>query len=410
MEKMKNVPEIRFEGFSEDWNKISFEDITTGIGDGIHGTPTYVSNSNIYFINGNNLKSGKINIDKETNQVSQDQLTNGDKSLNKNTILISINGTIGNVAFYNCENVMLGKSVAYLNLDGVNKDYVFTLLQSPHLQNYFVDNLTGSTIKNLGLKTIRETEIFLPEAEEQKAIGTFFQNLDNSIKNHNTQLKKLTNLKKAMLIKMFPQDDASIPEIRFKGFDGEWEEKQLNDLADIVRGASPRPIKDPKWFDKSSEIGWLRISDVTSQDGKIKYLSQRISEAGQEKTRVLKTQHLLLSIAASVGKPVLNYVKTGVHDGFLIFLDPKFELNFMFQWLKMFEPKWQIYGQPGSQVNLNSDIVKNHKVFIPCESEQKQIGDFFDNTDRQIENHKEQLKKLNQIKKACLSKLFVSQD
>ena len=153
-----------------------------------------------------------------------------------------------------------------------------------------------------------------------------------------------------------------VPEIRFKGFGGEWEDKVLGELAEIVRGASPRPIEDPKWFDSQSSVGWLRIRDVTEQDGRIHYLEQRISKLGQEKTRVLHEKHLLLSIAASVGKPVVNYVETGVHDGFLIFKKPLFELEFMYQWLKSFEAKWQQFGQPGSQVNLNSDIVKSQVV------------------------------------------------
>ena len=147
-----------------------------------------------------------------------------------------------------------------------------------------------------------------------------------------------------------------VPAIRFAGFGGEWEEKKFDDLSDIVRGASPRPIENPKWFDKNSDIGWLRIKDVSEQDGRINHLIQRISKEGEKKTRVLITQHLLLSIAASVGKPVINYVSTGVHDGFLIFLNPKFVQEFMFQWLKGFEKQWYKYGQPGSQVNLNSDI------------------------------------------------------
>ena len=126
-----------------------------------------------------------------------------------------------------------------------------------------------------------------------------------------------------------------------------WEQRKLGELADVVRGASPRPIQDVKWFDNDSDVGWLRISDVTEQDGRIKYLAQRISKLGQEKTRVLVEPHLLLSIAATVGKPVVNYVKTGVHDGFLIFLNPKFEQEFMFQWLDAFRENWKKYGQPG---------------------------------------------------------------
>lgn len=196
------------------------------------------------------------------------------------------------------------------------------------------------------------------------------------------------------------------PKRRFKGFTGEWEEVTLGDIADIVRGASPRPIQDPKWFDNKSEIGWLRISDVTEQGGRINYLEQRISVLGEEKTRVLVTPHLLVSIAATVGKPVINYVKTGVHDGFLIFLNPKFDLEFMFQWLEMFNPKWKQYGQPGSQVNLNSDIVKNQKIYLPNLQEQHKIGEFFSQLDERIELQKSKVGKMTELKKAYLSEMF----
>lgn len=203
--------------------------------------------------------------------------------------------------------------------------------------------------------------------------------------------------------------EKKVPQIRFKGFSGEWDKNNLGELADIVRGASPRPIEDPKWFDKSSNVGWLRIRDVTEQDGRIHYLEQRISKLGQEKTRVLFDQNLLLSIAASVGKPVINYVETGVHDGFLIFKKPRFDLEFMYQWLKSFELEWQQYGQPGSQVNLNSDIVKSQVVFTPCEEEQTAIGNTFQKLDNLINQHQQKHDKLSNIKKAMLEKMFPKQ-
>ena len=198
-----------------------------------------------------------------------------------------------------------------------------------------------------------------------------------------------------------------VPELRFKGFTDDWEERKLGDLANIVRGASPRPIQDPKWFDKDSDIGWLRISDVTEQNGRIHHLEQRISKLGQEKTRVLKEPHLLLSIAATVGKPLVNYVKTGVHDGFLIFLNPSFEREFMFQWLEMFRPKWQKYGQPGSQVNLNSELVRNQEVPLPSIDEQEKIGSFFQQLDNTITLHQRKLDLLKEQKKGFLQKMFV---
>lgn len=196
------------------------------------------------------------------------------------------------------------------------------------------------------------------------------------------------------------------PRIRFKGFTKDWEQCKLGDLAEIVRGASPRPISDPKWFDNDSNVGWLRIADVTAQDGRIRYLEQKISELGQEKTRVIKTPHLLLSIAATVGKPVINYVPTGVHDGFLIFLNPKFNILYAFWWLEMFREKWNKYGQPGSQVNLNSDLVKNQVINIPNEKEQEKISSFLESLDKIITLHQYKLEKLKLTKKALLQKLF----
>ena len=196
------------------------------------------------------------------------------------------------------------------------------------------------------------------------------------------------------------------PRIRFKGFTEDWEQRKLGDLAEIVRGASPRPISDPKWFDNNSNVGWLRIADVTAQDGRIRYLEQKISELGQEKTRVIKTPHLLLSIAATVGKPVINYVPTGVHDGFLIFLNPKFNILYIFWWLEMFREKWNKYGQPGSQVNLNSDLVKNQVINIPNEKEQEKISSFLEALDKIITLYQCKLEKLKLTKKALLQKLF----
>lgn len=201
-----------------------------------------------------------------------------------------------------------------------------------------------------------------------------------------------------------------VPRIKFRAFKDTWKKEKLGSLSDIVRGASPRPIQDKKWFSKDSNIGWLRISDVTEQNGKIYHLEQKLSPLGQEKTRVVKNKHLLLSIAATVGSPVINYIPTGVHDGFLIFLNPQFNIDFMFQWLTYYRNNWAKYGQPGSQVNLNSKIVKNQRIYIPGLNEQQKIGDFFAKLDRLLGLQQQKLDQLELLKKALLQKLFPKQD
>ncbi|MGH2077685.1 restriction endonuclease subunit S [Aerococcus urinaeequi] len=202
------------------------------------------------------------------------------------------------------------------------------------------------------------------------------------------------------------KDAQKAPNLRFKGFTDDWEHRKLGELAEILRGASPRPIQSPQWFNEKSEVGWLRISDVTEQNGRIHFLKQRLSKLGESKTRVLLEPHLLLSIAASVGKPVINYVKTGVHDGFLIFYNPSFNEEFMFHWLDMYRPKWQKYGQPGSQVNLNSELVKNQDLFIPNIEEQDIISIFLQNIELFITLHQRKLDQLKQLKEALLQQMF----
>ena len=265
----------------------------------------------------------------------------------------------------------------------------------------------GKSVVHVNNDDLKQVNVLFPSISEQIQIGKFFQTIDALISNHQHKLDKLKNLKKAYLTEMFPAEGERVPKRRFPGFEGEWEWKKLGELATIVRGASPRPIQDPKWFDSESEVGWLRISDVTEQNGRIYKLSQRLSSLGQEKTRVVSDPHLILSIAATVGKPVINYVRTGIHDGFLIFQEPKFEIEYMYYLLGMFRKNWAAYGQPGSQLNLNSDIVKEQRVAIPSQSEQVEISKFFKKLDQSITLQQQKLDKLNDLKKAYLNELFV---
>lgn len=265
----------------------------------------------------------------------------------------------------------------------------------------------GKSVVHVNNDDLKQVNVLFPSISEQIQIGKFFQTIDALISNHQHKLDKLKNLKKAYLSEMFPAEGERVPKCRFPGFEGEWEWKKLGELATIVRGASPRPIQDPKWFDSESEVGWLRISDVTEQNGRIYKLSQRLSSLGQEKTRVVSEPHLILSIAATVGKPVINYVRTGIHDGFLIFQEPKFEIEYMYYLLGMFRKNWAAYGQPGSQLNLNSDIVKEQRVAIPSQSEQVEISKFFKKLDQSITLQQQKLDKLNDLKKAYLNELFV---
>ncbi|MEZ8106620.1 restriction endonuclease subunit S [Vibrio cortegadensis] len=145
--------------------------LVTVLGDGLHGTPEYSENGEYFFVNGNNLSNGSIQIKPETKRVSEEQYLKHKKDLNDRTVLVSINGTLGNVGFYNNEAVMLGKSACYFNLfQGISKDYIKRLIESPYFRNYAFSAATGSTIKNLGLKAMNNFVLAVPSEVEQNRI------------------------------------------------------------------------------------------------------------------------------------------------------------------------------------------------------------------------------------------------
>ncbi|AEW65814.1 TPA: restriction endonuclease subunit S [Staphylococcus aureus] len=396
----KNVPELRFPGFEGEYSLDIFGNLAT--------------NKSEKF----NPQNENASIDIELDCIEQNtgrliKIYNSKEfSSQKNK--------------FNPQNVLYGKLRPYLNKyyftkkSGVCSSEIWVLKSTKEdkLLNlflyYFIQTKRYSDVasKSAGSKMpradwglIENIRVYFPELCEQQKIGQFFSKLDRQIELEEQKLELLQQQKKGYMQKIFSQ------ELRFKDENGndypDWEEKQLGELSQIVRGASPRPIKDPKWFNKESDIGWLRISDVTNQNGKIYHLEQKLSIEGQEKTRVLVTTHLLLSIAASIGKPVMNFVKTGVHDGFLIFLNPKFNLFFMYYWLEYFKDKWSKYGQPGSQVNLNTEIVKSQTLNMPSNHEQEKVGQFFNRNEKLIELQQEKIMYLKRRKQVLLQKMFI---
>lgn len=191
--------EKRFNRFSDEWKFKTLGKIALKIGDGLHGTPKYTEESDFYFINGNNLKNNVIEIDKSTKCVTYEEYKKYKKNLSSDCLLLSINGTIGNISFYNNEKIVLGKSVAYINCDRETINYLFYYLQSFKVKTFFKNELTGSTIKNLSLKTIRETPIFFPSQVERQEIAYFLLKFDKEISILEKELISFQNQKQGLM-------------------------------------------------------------------------------------------------------------------------------------------------------------------------------------------------------------------
>ncbi|MBK7880979.1 MAG: restriction endonuclease subunit S [Saprospiraceae bacterium] len=183
--------------------------ISSRIGDGLHGTPQYVDYSEFKFINGNNLINGTIVTNDETNCVTEEEFNNYDLKLKKGTILYSINGTIGNMAFYDGEPVVLGKSAAYIEPDEISKsvvdyDYLFQYLQTNRVMKYFLNATASTTIKNLSLFTLRNTPVLVPHTLEQQKqivshIKTETATIDTAIAKAEREIELIREYKEAMI-------------------------------------------------------------------------------------------------------------------------------------------------------------------------------------------------------------------
>jgi type I restriction enzyme S subunit len=151
------------------WKFKMLNELVSKLGDGLHGTPKYSEDGEYYFVNGNNLDNGKITISENTKRVDFSEYEKHKKDLNENTMLVSINGTIGKIAFYNNEKIILGKSACYFNLikGAVNDIFLFHIFKSDYFLRYSSSLSTGSTIQNVSLKTMREFPIPIPPLDLQ---------------------------------------------------------------------------------------------------------------------------------------------------------------------------------------------------------------------------------------------------
>ena len=162
------------------WDVKKLKDISREIGDGLHGTPEYSEvDTGCYFINGNNLENGTIVIKENTKMVSEKTKAKHYIEMDDFTILVSINGTLGKVAFYNGENVILGKSACYIKLEAYNdKKYIFELLKSDYFKRYAESECTGTTIRNVSLKSMRNFRCPLPPLPLQRLFAQRIEQIE----------------------------------------------------------------------------------------------------------------------------------------------------------------------------------------------------------------------------------------
>jgi type I restriction enzyme S subunit len=405
MEKLKNIPSLRFPEFEGNWEMKKLGEIAEKIGDGLHGTPIYSDDSDIYFINGNNLTNGKIQINENTKKVAKSTFEKNNKGLNKNTILISINGTIGNIAKYNNEKVMLGKSVGYYNFKE-SSDFYYHVLKSDLIQNFFISELTGSTIKNLSLRTLREAKIPLPNLPEQTKIASFLTAVDEKLTVLKQKKTLLEQYKKGVMQKIFSQ------ELRFKDDNGneypDWEEKKLGEIfySEKGKGISKNKV-DPngifecilygELYTKYNEVIYSVVSKTNEVDG----IKSKVGDL------------LIPSSTTTTGIDLANITALNKNDvllgGDITVLRSDNEINNVFYAYYLSNHKKEeiaSYAQGSTIVHLYYSHIKDMEIHILSLSEQTKIANFLSAIDDKINNCQSQIEKTEVWKKGLLQQMF----
>ena len=410
----KKSPQLRFEGFTDDWEEHKLGELTTSFSG---GTPS-AGNSSYYKGDIPFIRSGEINSDKTQLFLTEAGLKSSSaKMVSVGDILYALYGaTSGEVGISQINGAINQAILAIKPCDGYNSHFLmqWLKLQKQKIIDKYLQggqgNLSGSIVKNLVLK--------VPNFEEQKKIGAFFKQLDDTITLHQLKLDLLKEQKKGFLQKMFPKNGAKVPELRFAGFADDWEERKLGDVTDYIKGFA---FKSKDY--KKNGVRIIRVSDLTRD--KIKhsnndiFVSIELAEINK-KYKINKNEIIITTVGSkaemkesAVGRPIIvnesgqyllnqNLVKISALQGY----------DDYFIYSQLLQPIYTDYialieRGNANQANIAIKDLWNHQFSAPKETEQRQIGTFFKQLDDTIALHQRKLDLLKEQKKGFLQKIFV---
>ncbi|CCF04155.1 type I restriction enzyme, S subunit [Bacillus velezensis CAU B946] len=406
------MPEVRFEGFSGKWEKHKLSDIKD-VRDGTHDSPKYY-NKGFPLVTSKNLKENGLDMT-DVSLISEEdfQAINKRSKVDIGDVIFGMIGTIGNPVIVDRTGFAI-KNVALIKHGGeIRNEYLIQLLRSPIFKKYIRNENAGNTQKFLGLSKIRDYQFLSPSYQEQTQIGTFFKQLDDTITLHRQELSTLKQAKQGFLQKMFPKEGESMPEVRFSGFTGDWEQRKLREM--LAEPVTDGPHETPKL--EESGIPFISVDAIVDNqidfDRKRGYISEEIDELYSKKYRPQYHDVFLVKSGSTVGKTAIVETK----ERFNIWSplaamrvgevsDPYF-LYFLLQTRKM-QNQVKDKASSGTQPNLGMrELEKFHTQITPNLEEQKKIGAFFQQLDNLITLHQRELEALKKTKKAFLQKMFV---
>lgn len=290
---------------------------------------------------------------------------------------------------------------------------------------YFFSTHFGARVKSMTAKTsvdsvrkdmIAKMDIQMPnDMKEQSKIATLLSDIDKKIESQATLVEKLKNTKDAMLVKMFPQGESKVPEIRFDGFSGDWEEKKLGSVAEFIKDGTHASYKD-------SKVGYplLSAKDIYNNEIHIPADCRIISEEDYKsifKSYNLENNDILLTIVGTIGRIAIYKIAMPqvAFQRSVAIIRPKkiYDAKFISQYMSIYYFQSELLKRQnkGAQGGIYLGSLSKILVKIPSKKEeQEKIGQFFSNLDKEIEINQQKYEKLCDVKKALLSKLFPTKE
>lgn len=397
MTKITDIPAIRFKGFSDTWEQRKFSELVQ-IERG--GSPRPIDDFITDAPNGLNwVKIGDAPtqgnyITKTAEKIRPEGLSKT-REVHPGDLILSNSMSFGKPYIMGIDGCIHDGWLLIRNTYGVfDLTFLCHLLGTPQMLSKYRSLAAGSTVNNLNKELVGNTYVTIPSITEQRVLGAYLEQLDNLITLHQRKYDKLTNVKKSMLEKMFPQNGSNVPEIRFKGFTEAWEQRKVSELFKVTRGyVLAATLTEPA---KTDEMPYPVYSSQTKDNGLMGYYKDYLYEdaitwttdganAGTVNYRAGKFYctnvcGVLLSNEVTANQMIAEALNN-VAKGYVSYV-----------------------GNPKLMNNVMADI----EIMIPTHAEEREkLSVFFRNLDTLITLHQRELEKLKKLKKACLEKMFV---
>lgn len=415
MKETKNVPQLRFSGFDDDWEEKKLGNVSDRVtrkNENLESTLPLTISAQYGLVD--QITFFNNQVASTTNLRNYFLVKNGEFAYNKSYSAGYPWGAIKRLDRY--EKGVLSTLYIVFKPKNINSDYLLSYYDTDKWYKQ-VSEIAAEGARNHGLLNIAPNDFFqttfaapMSEIEQQK-IGAFLSHVDSLIQAKTKKLESFKAVKKALLQKSFPKAGEKVPEMRFAGFSGEWEEKTIGEIAEIITGGTPSTSHEDYWFPK--EIPWLSSGEVNKKY--ILFTDDYISKKGFSNSSAhwIKSNSVLIALAGqgkTRGTVAINMIPLTTNQSIAgIILNNEMDTNFVFQSLeRKYDAIRKMSSGDESRGGLNKQLVSEITFMCPPKfEEQQKIGQFFSKYDSLISVQQKEIEKLKDIKKSLLQKMFV---